>query len=129
SRHIESPAGKDRSLIDRQIPGTTVAGAAKSYLGPGFNSPGLSSIRIDYREVADTRHVSTLLNRMRESCDRGLYHAARTFPFVSVRRKAAIAIVAYAMAANTPIALPNDIDAERYPTSVGKSAPVARPRL
>src|SRR5881409_270774 len=57
SQHIEPLAGKDRSLIDRQIPGTTEAGAAKSYLRPGFNSPGLSSIRIDYREVADTRHV------------------------------------------------------------------------
>src|SRR5213594_4082035 len=62
-QHIELPAGKDRSLIDRQILGATKARAAKSHLRPGFNSPGLSSIRIDYREVADTRHVSTLLNR------------------------------------------------------------------
>src|SRR5437773_9562291 len=67
SRHIESPAGKDRSLIDRQIPRTTVAGAAKSYLGPGFNSPGLSTIRIDYRELVYTSNVSTILNRIRES--------------------------------------------------------------
>src|SRR5437870_79349 len=57
SQHIEPPAGKDRSLIDRQIPGTTEAGAAKSYVRPGFNSPGLSGIRINYREVADTRHL------------------------------------------------------------------------
>ena len=93
-QHIEPPAGKDRSLIDRQILGATKARAAKSHLRPGFNSPGLSRVRIDYREVADTRHFSTLLKRMLKSCDRGLYHAARTFPFVSGRRKAAIAIVA-----------------------------------
>src|SRR5262245_43814319 len=78
-RHIERPAGKNRSLIDRQIPGTTVAGAAKSDLRSGFNSPGLGSIRIDYREVADTRHVSTLLNKMQGSCDGGTISRRQDF--------------------------------------------------
>src|SRR3989442_3702786 len=88
-QHIEPPAGKARSLIDRQILGATKARAAKSHLRPGFNSPGLSSSRIDYRDVADTRHVSTLLIAwaakpqprysppLRGEYDRGLYHAAR----------------------------------------------------
>src|SRR5437667_10318836 len=60
-QHIERPAGKDRSLIDRQILGATKARAAKIHLRPGFNSHGLISSLIDYRDVTDPRHGSSHL--------------------------------------------------------------------